>query len=100
MIRTRIWITLAAAAIGAGCARYSGEAGGDVGNIDPADAARSVVLRSLNPGNDPMELRIVVHGQSRFVGSVSACDSSDVLLDASLFPAAELYVLAIAPDGR
>src|SRR4051812_49173066 len=57
MLKTRILLTLATAAVvGAGCARYSGEAGGDVGNIDPADAAKGVVMRSVNPGNDPMEL--------------------------------------------
>lgn len=101
MFTKRAWLALATTGmIGAACARYSGAAAGDVGNIDPADAAKTVVLRSVNPGNDAMELRIIVHGQSRFVGSVGPRDSSDVLLDPSIFPTGELYVIAIPADGH
>lgn len=87
----------AAAMIGAGCSRY-GLAGGDIGTIDPSDAAKTVVLEALNVSDESMELRVVAQGQSRFVGSVGARDTTAILLDPSLFPAAEFYVVGIGAD--
>jgi len=79
-----------------GCARYM-EAGGDV--IDPVAAKQTVVLDVKNLSTQPMELRTILNGESRFVGSVSGNDSTSILLDASMFPTGTLYVTAIPGDG-
>jgi len=84
--------------IGAGCARYSGSAAGDV--IDPADAAKTVVLNVQNTNLSPMELRAVLDGHSYFVGSVGGNDSTSVLLDPTFFPTGFLYITAIPSSGR
>ena len=85
---------------GAGaCAHYTeGSAAGEV--IDPADAAKTVVLHVDNQNPVSMELRTIVNGRSEFIGSVSGADSTDILLDPSILPTGNLYVLAIPADGR
>jgi hypothetical protein len=85
------------AAFGAACARYT-EAAGDV--IDPVAAAQTVVLDVTNTNTQPMELRTIYNGESRFVGSVGGLDSTSVLLDPKIFPTGSLYLSAIPGDGR
>lgn len=84
-----------AAVLGA-CARYT-EAGGDV--IDPVAAKQTVVLEVKNTNTQPMELRTILNGESRFIGSVSGTDSASILLDPAMFPTGSLYVTAIPGDG-
>ena len=102
MLRHKLVLALVAAALtsGAGaCARYSeGSAAGTT--IDPAEAARTAVLNVKNENGRGMELRSVVNGQSTFIGSVGANESTSILLDANLFPTSLLYVVAIPDDGR
>ena len=94
-----IIILISTVALGTACANgMQGASSGDY--IDPAEAAKTVVLHVNNINPLPMELRVVQNGQSRFVGSVSAGDSTDILLDPQLFPTASLYVTAIPSDGR
>jgi hypothetical protein len=85
------------AVLGAGCARYT-QAAGDV--IDPESAAQTVVLEVRNVSTQPMELRTVYNGESRFVGSVAGLDSASVMLDPHIFPTGSLYLAAIPSDGR
>lgn len=95
-------LTLATAgllALGAGCSRY-GTAGGDVASISPAEAANTVTLVTMNNASTTMELRVIAHGQSSFVGSVGAHDRGAILLDPSILPAGDLYVVGIPADGR
>lgn len=54
-------------------------------------------VKNLNV--QPMELRTILNGESRFIGSVSGNDSTSILLDASMFPTGTLYVTAIPGDG-
>ena len=62
MLKLRALLVLAAAAsVGAGCARYSDSAGGDVA-VSQTDAAKTVVLHVDNTNISPMELRAVVNG--------------------------------------
>jgi hypothetical protein len=89
-------ILTVATVLAAGCARYM-EAGGDV--IDPVAAKQTVVLEVKNLNVQPMELRTVMNGESKFIGSVSGSDSTSILLDPSLFPTGYLYVTAIPGDG-
>jgi hypothetical protein len=100
MFRGRTLLILAASAVlGAGCNRYYGStAGGEV--IAPADAAKTVILHVQNLHQSPMELRTVQNGRSLFVGSVSGQDSTNILLDPSLFPTASLFIVAVAADGN
>jgi len=92
----KLYILAAAAAMGAGCAHNTqSSAGGDV-----VDAASTVVLHVDNLSAEPMELRTVLNGRSRLVGAVSANDSTNVLLDPSMFPTGFLYVVAIPSDSR
>ena len=100
MSRGRMLLILAATAvIGAGCNRYYGStAGGEV--VTPAEAKKTVVLHVENLHPSPMELRTVQNGRSLFVGSVSGQDSTNILLDPTLFPTGSLYIVAVASDGR
>jgi hypothetical protein len=100
MIRARILLILAAAAVaGAGCNRnYGSTAGGEV--VSPADAAKTVVLHVQNLHQSPMELRTVQNGRSLFVGSVAGQDSTNILLDPTLFPTGSLFIVAVAADGH
>ena len=98
MHRNHLLLTLATlATLGTGCARYS-SAGGDIEALP--NAGSSAVLYTKNLSNEPIELRVVVTGQSRFIGAVSAGETNSITLDPSLLPAGELYVVGIAPDGR
>jgi hypothetical protein len=99
MIKFRaLTIAAAAAVLGSGCALSHNSAAGTY--IDPADAAATVVLHVVNHSSESMELRTVQHGQSLFIGSVGAEDSTSLLLDPSMFPTATLYVLGIPAGGR
>lgn len=99
LLKTRVFAILAAAAtIGAGCARYTNSSAGDV--IDPAEAAKTVVLHVTNQSMASMELHAINDGRSEFVGSVGPNESTDVLLDPILFPTATLYLVGIPADGR
>ena len=89
-----------AATLGAGCAGYSGSQAGEVSAIDPELARQTVVLEAVNTSDESVELRIVAQNQNRFVGSVQPRDTSEILLDKSLFPAGEIYVIAIGADPR
>ena len=97
MQRTGFLAAAIVAAFGGGCARYTAAAG-DV--IDPETAAQTVVLEVRNTATQPMELRTVYNGESRFVGSVPGQDSASVLLDPQIFPTGSLYLAAIPADGR
>lgn len=99
LFNTRVLVILAAAAtLGSGCARYSDSAAGEV--IDPAEAAKTVVLHVTNQSMSSMELRAINDGRSNFIGSVGPNDSTDVLLDPTMFPTATLYLMGIPADGR
>jgi hypothetical protein len=88
-----------AALLGAGCARqFQSSAAGEV--IDPAAAAKTVVLHVDNQNLQTMELRTVIDDRSTFVGSVGGNDTTSILLDPSMFPAGFLYVVAIPGDGH
>jgi len=91
-------VLVLAATLGVGCARYN-QAGGEIEMIDPVAAKQTVVLDVKNLNVQPMELRAIVNGQSRFVGSVSGSDSTSLLLDPALFPTGTLYLTAIPGDG-
>jgi hypothetical protein len=91
-------VAAAAAVLASGCGLSHNTAGGTY--IDPADAAQTVVLHVVNHANESLELRTVQNGQSLFIGSVGAQDSTSLLLDSSLFPTATLYVLGIPAGGR
>ena len=100
MINARTITTLfVAVTLGGACNRYvqSSASGGD---IDPADAAKTVVLQVNNQSTSPMELRTIENGRSQFVGSVGGNDSTSILLDRQLFPTGSLYVVAIPSGGR
>ena len=99
LFKTRVLIILAAAAtLGSGCARSFDSAAGEV--IDPAEAAKTVVLHVTNQSMSSMELRAINDGRSNFIGSVGPNDSTDVLLDPVMFPTATLYLVGIPADGR
>ncbi len=90
---------LVAAMIAVGCAHgLENAASGEV--IDPADAAKTVVLRVNNQSQEPLELRTVVDGRSSFVGSVGPGDSTSILLDPTILPTGFLYVVGIPASGR
>jgi hypothetical protein len=100
MIRSRRLLTLAVAATlaaGAGCV-HSNSAAGDV-SLSP-DASNSAVLYAKNLSNESIELRVVTTGESRFIGAVSPGETTSIVLDPTLLPAGNLYVLGISPDGR
>lgn len=98
MFRSRDWLILAAAATLSGaCSRYS-QSAGELGVITPEEAAKTVVLEAVNTSDESIELRVIAQNQSRFVGSVSARDTTAILLDPSLFPSGEIYVAGIAAD--
>jgi hypothetical protein len=100
MLKRKGLLALAASALmAAACAHnVEGSAAGDV--IDPADAARTVVLHVSNGSTESMELRTVLNGSSQFVGSVGANDSTNILLDPTMFPTGTLFVLAIPASGH
>lgn len=98
MRKTRLLLALATiATLSAGCA-HSGSAAGDLA-VSP-DASTSAVLVTRNLSNEPIELRVLTAGESRFIGAVSSGESNSIVLDPSLLPAGELYVIGIAADGR
>jgi hypothetical protein len=89
---------LLAVALAAGCGSYrEAAAGGEV--ISASDASASVVLHVKNLGIDPVALYSVQSGKSTFVGTVPAQDTASLLLDASLFPTARLFIRASAQTG-
>lgn len=95
---TRLAALALALSLGAACAHYSeSSAGGEV--ISPSDAAATVVLHVKNLSQSPVELRSIQDGQSIFVGSVGAQDSTSILLDPTLFPTARLFLAALAHAG-
>ncbi len=87
------------AGIGGGCTHYNHESAGGEVFFNPADAAKTVVMHVNNRNPVSMELRTIVNGRSEFVGSVGGVDSTDVVLDSSLFPTGVLYLVAIPSDG-
>lgn len=94
-----LFVVAIAAIVGASCARYNAaSASGDV--FTPADAAKTVVLHVDNLNSSPMELRTIANGRSLFVGSVGGQDSTNLLLDPTIFPTGSLYLAAIPSDGR
>jgi hypothetical protein len=100
MLNARALFAFATAAIiGVSCASYhEASAGGEV--ISKADASKTVVLHVDNLSQSPMELRTISNGRSLFVGSVSGQDSTNILLDPTLFPTGSLFLAAIPADGR
>jgi hypothetical protein len=89
----------AATTFGGACGRYNqAAAAGDV--ISPQDAKQTVVLHVNNQNPQSMELRTIINGRSEFVGSVQGNDSTSILLDATRFPTADLFVLALPADGH
>ena len=64
------------------------------------DASNSAVVLTKNLSNEPVELRVVTTGQSRFIGSISPGETNSIVLDPSLLPSGELYIVGIAADGR
>ena len=101
MLKQKLAIALVAASMtwAGACARYSEGTSAGIA-IDPAEAARTVVLNVRNENNRAMELRSIVNGQSTFIGSVGPSDSTSILLDANIFPTSLLYLTAIPDDGR
>jgi len=94
-----IIVLISTVALSTACVNaMQGASGGDY--IDPAEAAKTVVLHVNNVNPLPMELRVIQNGQSRYIGSVSGGDRTDILLDPQLFPTASLFVTATPPDGR
>lgn len=92
---------LTSAAISVACAGLGSGGGGMSGGvISPTDAAKSVVLHVDNLSPSPMELRTISNGRSAFVGSVGGQDSTNILLDATLFPTGSLYLAALPSDRR
>jgi len=89
---------LAAVLLGATCARYhQSSAAGEV--ITARDADATVVLHVQNLGLATVELHSIQDGRSRFIGSVSAHDTTSVLMDPLLFPTANLFIAAFADAG-
>jgi len=86
------------ATFGTACSRAMQSRAGDI--IDPVDAASSAVLEVRNLGVQTVEIRTVLHGDSRFVGAVAGNDKGEMLLDPSLLPTGSLWVVAIPTDGR
>jgi hypothetical protein len=86
-----------AATLSTACTRLAQESAS--GQIDPVDAAKTVVLHVDNKNIAPMELRTILNGRSEFVGSVAGNDSTDVLLDPTNFPTGVLYIAAIPSGG-
>jgi len=88
-----------AATISVACASLGG---GGMGStvISRADAAKSVVLHVDNLSPSPMELRTISNGRSSFIGSVGGQDTTNILLDATLFPTGSLYIAALPSDRR
>jgi len=82
LIALTVAITISVACAGLG----SGGMGSTV--ISRADAAKSVVLHVDNLSPSPMELRTISNGRSSFIGSVGGQDTTNILLDATLFPPA------------
>jgi hypothetical protein len=96
-----LFILATAAALGTGCASFGGGGGTAAGSvIDPADAAKTVVLHVENLNPSPMELRATMNGRSQFVGSVGGNDTTSILLDPSWFPTGSLYVVALPANGH
>jgi len=87
-----------AATISVACASLGGGTGSTV--ISRADAAKSVVLHVDNLSPSPMELRTISNGRSAFIGSVGGQDTTNILLDATLFPTGSLYIAALPSDRR
>ena len=99
MLKARALALAAAAVVSVACATIgSGPVSGEV--ISRSDAAKSVVLHVENLSPSPMELRTLSNGRSMFIGSVSGQDSTNILLDATLFPTGNLYLLGIPSDRR
>ena len=93
-------IAAAAAALGGAASSCTGLTQGSAsGQIEPADAAKTVVLHVENRNIAPMELRTILNGRSEFVGSVAGNDSTDILLDPVNFPTGFLYIAAIPSGG-
>jgi hypothetical protein len=100
-MRRRQAIMYAAATLSFAAACYnSGSAAGDISSVDPAAAAKSVVLSVKSQYSSGSALYSVENGQSRFIGSVGANDSTEILLDPSLFPTGFLYITAVPGDGQ
>jgi hypothetical protein len=100
MVNARIiTILFASATLAGACNRYM-QSSASGGVIDPADAAKTVVLQVSNQSTSPMELRTIQNGRSQFVGSVGGSDSTSILLDPQLFPTGSLYIAAIPSGGR
>ena len=100
MVKFRTAIAVATAAVlASACAQLSQGAAGTEG-IDPAEAAQTALLHVDNLSPASVELRTVINGQSRFIGSVGANDSTSILLDPTIFPTGFLYLTAVPPDGR
>lgn len=99
MLKARALVMLAiAAGVASACAHYNeSAAAGDV--ISKADAAKTVVLHVDNLSTSPMELHTVLDGRSLFVGSVGGQDSTNILLQPSMFPTGNLFVVAIPADA-
>ncbi|MEO7085420.1 MAG: hypothetical protein ABI442_01660 [Gemmatimonadaceae bacterium] len=94
-----ILMLAAATTFGGACGRYNqNAAAGDV--ISPTDAKQTVVLHVDNQNSQSMELRTILDGKSLFVGSVGGNDSTSLLLDATMFPAGNLFVMALPADGH
>jgi len=98
MSRARTLVAFAAAVLCVACGTIGGGPPRDV--ISRADAAKSVVLHVENLSPSPMELRTISNGRSAFIGSVGGQDSTNILLEASLFPTGSLYLAAIPSDRR
>ncbi|HEV8447662.1 MAG TPA: hypothetical protein VGQ44_12610 [Gemmatimonadaceae bacterium] len=89
---------LVAGLLGGACARYhESSAAGEV--ISAQEAAETVVLHVENLGMSTIELRSIVDGRSRFLGAVSAHDTSSIPMDRTLFPTANLFIAAFAQAG-
>lgn len=99
MLNAKNFLMVAAVTLLGACGRYAeGTAAGEV--IDPAVAAKTVVLRVDNTSTSSMELRTVLNGSSQFIGSVGGNESTTIALDPMMFPTATLFVVALPADGH
>ena len=100
MLGIRGLLVLATAAmVASGCGRIQQSADEDQ-VVDPAAAAKTVVLRVQNLSTYSMELRTILNGRSHFVGSIGGSDSTSILLDPTMFPTGTIYLTATPADGR
>lgn len=94
-------VVMLGAAFAMGCASQQGQQGTAAGEVvTPINPLSTVVVHVTNSSSQSMELRAIVNGHSRFIGSVGARDSTNIVLDPTLFPTTLLYLAALPADDH